>query len=420
MGPRTDQHPFAATDTPSFLDLLDRVSGDEQLDPRRKADIRSAIKTVAQWLGTDLTAMPAHPQYLRERLAGFHPVAAGVSRKRLQNVRSAVAFALDRYGLGGRRDYLAPLSPEAQALYVRLPDKYFQCALSRFLHFISAQGIAPDQVTDAVAQAFLTALQEHSCIKDPRETHKVTCRVWNKARAQVAGWPDVMLTEPCYRQTWGLPWSDFPASLEAAVDAYFADPVDNGDFFADNGRTKPLAARTVATQKDHLRCVASTLVRSGHDPRAIVDLAYLVEPAHMRQALQFFLDRNDGKLNSYIGAIAYSLRTVAKYGVVLPDDDRKEVERLYKKVAQQRHGMTGKNLARLRQLDDPAVRDRLLAFPTLRIREILRSDSGGVAEALAVQAAVATELWLFAPMRLSNFAGLLRAAQVRRLRRQLR
>jgi hypothetical protein len=31
-----------------------------------------------------------------ERLARFQPAAAGVSRKRLQNVRSAVAFALDR------------------------------------------------------------------------------------------------------------------------------------------------------------------------------------------------------------------------------------------------------------------------------------------------------------------------------------
>jgi len=216
----------------------------------------------------------------------------------------------------------------------------------------------------------------------------------------------VMLTEPCYRQTWGLPWAAFPASLEAAVDAWFADPVDDGDFFADNGRLKPLAPRTIATQKDHLRCTASALVRTGHDPAAIVDLTYLVRPAHVRQALQFFLGRNAGEPNSYVGAVAYTLRTVAKYGVDLPEADRKEVERLYKKVAQQRHGMTEKNLTRLRQLDDPVVRDRLLAFPTLRIREVLRSDSGGVAEALAVQTAVAVELWTFVPLRLNNFAGL--------------
>jgi integrase len=122
--------------------------------------------------------------------------------------------------------------------------------------------------------------------------------------------------------------------------------------------------------------------------------------------LTFFLDRNGGTPNSYVAAVAYTLRTVAKYGVDLADADRTEVERLYKKVAQQRQGMTDKNLVRLRQLDDPAVRDRLLAFPTLRIREILRRDRGGVADALAVQAAVATELWLFVPLRITNFAGL--------------
>jgi hypothetical protein len=192
-------------------------------------------------LGIDLTAMPAHPQYLREQLAGFHHAAGGVSRKRLQNVRSEIAFALDRYGLGGRRSYLAPLSPVAQALYDRLPTKYFQCALSRFLHFISAQGIPPDRVSDAVSRQFLTALERHSSIKNPRETHKNMCRVWNKGARPGPGWPDVVLTEPSFRKTYGLRWSEFQASLEAAVDAFFADPVDDGDFFADTGRQKPLA-----------------------------------------------------------------------------------------------------------------------------------------------------------------------------------
>ena len=88
------------------------------------------------------------------------------------------------------------------------------------------------------------------------------------------------------------------------------------------------------------------------------------------------------------------------------DSDRKEVERYHKKVAQQRSGLTEKNMGRLRQLDDPAARDRLLAFPTLRIRQIMGTDTGGIAEARAVQAAVATELWLFAPLRITNFAGL--------------
>jgi hypothetical protein len=201
---RADHHPFAAANTPSFRDLLDRVIADEQLDPKRKAHLQSAIKAAGRWLGIDLTAIPAHPQYLREQFAGLHAAAAGVSRKRLQNVRSELAFTFDRYGLGGRRSYLAPLSTAAQELYDRLPGKYTQCALSRFLHFISARGITPDQVSDAVAEDFLAALERHSSIKDPRTTHKNACRAWNQARAQVRGWPDVKLTEPCYKKSYGL------------------------------------------------------------------------------------------------------------------------------------------------------------------------------------------------------------------------
>ena len=217
---RTDHHPFAAADTPSFLDLLDRVTADEQLDPRRKADLRSAIKSLGQWLGTDLTAMPAHPRYLRERLAGFQPAAAGVSRKRLQNVRSAIAFALDRYGLGGRRSYLAPLSPAAQDLYDRLPDKYFRCraVAPAALHQRPGHRARADDRCRVRGSSW----RRWSSIRRSRHartTHQDACRAWNKARAQVPGWPDVKLTVPCYQQTYGLPWSDFPASLEAAVDA---------------------------------------------------------------------------------------------------------------------------------------------------------------------------------------------------------
>jgi hypothetical protein len=252
---RTDHHPFAAPDTPSFHDLLDRVTADEQLDPRRKADVRSAIKSLGQWLGTDLTAMPAHPCYLREWLAGFHPAAAGVSRKRVANVRSAIAFALDRYGLGGRRSYLAPLSPEAQALYDRLTDKYAQCALSRFLHFISAQGIEPEQVTDAVAQAFLAALEQHSAIKDPRTTHKNACRAWNKARAEVAGWPDAVLTVPCYQQTYGLRWTDFLGSLEAAVDAW--SPIRSRRAISSPTTAGSSRCRRARSQRKRTTCAAS-------------------------------------------------------------------------------------------------------------------------------------------------------------------
>jgi hypothetical protein len=159
---------------------LDALEGDLGKPPWRDRlrDLPNDRRQFATAIG-DKSARVAPPVGTHRDRPGATPAAA---RKRLQNVRSEIAFALDRYGLAGRRSYLAPLSPEAQALYHRLPTKYFHCALSRFLHFISAQGIPPDRVTDAVSRQFLTALERHSSIKNPRETDKNMCRVWKGAR----------------------------------------------------------------------------------------------------------------------------------------------------------------------------------------------------------------------------------------------
>jgi hypothetical protein len=53
-------------------DLLDRVTADEQLDPRRKADVRSATKSLAQWLGSD----DPRPGPKRRPLPGKAEIAA--------------------------------------------------------------------------------------------------------------------------------------------------------------------------------------------------------------------------------------------------------------------------------------------------------------------------------------------------------
>jgi hypothetical protein len=79
---------------------------------------------------------------------------------------------------------------------------------------------------------------------------------WDQAAMRrVSFWPDAVLTIPCYQNTYGLPWTAFPASLEAAVDARFADPVEDGDFFADNGRMKPW--RRARSRPRRITCAVS-------------------------------------------------------------------------------------------------------------------------------------------------------------------
>ena len=218
-------------------------------------------------------------------------------------------------------------------------------------------------------------------------------------------WPPVRLTVPCYREIWAFPWTAFPPAFEAAVDTFLSS-TGTDDLFAE-GADYPLKPRTIATQKDHFRCLAAALVHTGHAIEAITSPAVLVEPEAYKTALRWLVEHRGGKPSHYILQIAYTLRKYAKYGGRLPAKKQKAVIAAYTQLS--RHVRKGPSKAareRMKQFDDAAAFRRLLAYPTRTIEAVLRNENGSVAEALKVQGAIVIGLWLFAPMRLSNFAGL--------------
>jgi hypothetical protein len=99
-------------------------SGRQPVSSSRKAAIRSAINTASRWFNLPATAIPAHPEFLRRLfLPAFRRTAVGATPKRVSNVKSDLLFALRHLRLLARGSYLAPLAPEWQALWNRLPDK---------------------------------------------------------------------------------------------------------------------------------------------------------------------------------------------------------------------------------------------------------------------------------------------------------
>lgn len=387
----------------SLQDLLDRVRQDADLPATRRRDLVSALNTLGRWFHLPLSALPASPRGLRRHFERFHPAQAGVSAKRLLNVRAELNAALKRYG-GTARGRSGVLSPACQALYEALPDKYRRCCLRPFLRYLSEQGIDPAAVTDEVSAAYLEHLDRNG-FKDPRTTHKNLCRAWNQMQEVLPVWPPVRLTVPCYREIWAFRWASFPPAFETAVDAFLSS-TGTDDIFAE-GADYPLKPRTIATQKDHFRCLASALVHTGYPIKAITSPAVLVEPEAYKAALRWMVERRGGTPNLYILQIAYSVRKYAKYGGCLSTGKQKAVITAYRQLA--RHVRKGPSKAaqeRMKQFDELAACRRLLAYPTRTIKAVLRSENGSVAEALQVQGAIIIGLWLFAPMRLSNFAGL--------------
>ena len=147
---------------------------------------RARIRALGKLKGKGLRYLPAHPGYYRTFFKGLHPEHCGLTLSRIRNIKSDVLFALKRTGcIGGTHTYMAPFSPAWQLLWDEA-----ECAGglrrygSRLMHFCSAQGIPPDQVSDGVAERFLEALVEESFVLDPVHSFKNIQRTWNNTNGR--------------------------------------------------------------------------------------------------------------------------------------------------------------------------------------------------------------------------------------------
>ena len=189
---------FMSASTPTLADVRTRIMADGEISSSRRAAIGSAVNTFCRVLGMQPEMVPANLAFIRRKLHSVSPAAAGVTDKRFSTVKSDVLFALRHLGMAAPGTYLAPMTGEWGTLWERLPDKYARTVFSRFFRYCSARGVEPAAVDDFVATQFLQALTDETLVKDPRVNHQNLCRVWNRMRGLVPGWPDVTLTEPRY------------------------------------------------------------------------------------------------------------------------------------------------------------------------------------------------------------------------------
>ncbi len=398
--------PFTDADQIAFSAVLQLVTNDTSLTSQRRRDLCSSVRSLGKWFGRDLDSLPASRSCLRALFRDFHPQHVGISQKRVQNVQSDLNFVLDTFVPGSKRaTHLAEMTPEWKALWNRLPGKYPRTALARLMRYCSAQGISPDEVSDDVSQRFLAALEEENLTKKPRTAHQTACRVWNRMRQEVDGWPRYALSVPRYRETYGLPWSAFPRSFREEADAY-VDALSGRDLLADSAPLKPVKPRTAETRRDQIQRFASALVQRGHAPEAITDLRYLVDIDNFKEGLRFFLDRNGNRTSGFIGDMAYALRTIGLKWVKVDKAHEHELQRIYRRLAVADQGLTEKNRTCLRQFDDEQSVSWLISYPVNVIETVERKSHWTRTDALSVQIAVAVLILIHAPMRLHNLASL--------------
>lgn len=211
----TKLNPFASANQITMADLIELIIEDGALRLKRRRDLASSIRSFALVLGLNPSEIPANHWYYRERIKRIHPKQqASISKKRWQNIKSDVSFALRHMGIAEQQPrHLASFTPAWRQLADKLTNLSVRYGLSRFMHYCSAQSILPRSVDDQVLQAFLGALRRESFVGHPERLHRMTCRLWNQAAESVPGWPQIRLTVPCNRKTYCLAWEDLPQAI---------------------------------------------------------------------------------------------------------------------------------------------------------------------------------------------------------------
>jgi hypothetical protein len=332
------------------------------LTRQRQLDLMFGVRQIARLLGVVPADLPADPQALRQRMGLLTPAGAGMTPSRLRNVRALLAAALDLTGakmMRGRRR--APLTPAWIELLQNVQNRFDRYQLSRFVSFDSVNDVDPHKVDDQLVARFEESLERSSLLERRRQIVYYACRSWNNCAQEVEGWPSTKLTVPDRRHTFALPPTAYPPSFAIEVAAYL-DHLACGDLFGGSGR----GAVSPATLRDvrfRLFGMAAALTRSGQCPDSIRSLADLVTPEALNTILTFFWSRNGNRKTGHIHNVALAAIKIAKWWVKASPEQIEALRRIRRQVDPQSFGMTERNRARLRQLDDPESLRRLLSLP---------------------------------------------------------
>ena len=400
----SSRNAFADPSIPTFEQVRDQIASDYSIAHQERMDMVSAINRLEKWFGQPLSMIPASARFLRQKFKTFHHDQVGATRRRVQNVRSLVLRAMRTVGLTTKlAPYLFPMTKEWQALFEALPDRYAKTSLSRIMRYCSKQGILPDEVNDAVAADFLSALETESLVKHCKRDHQTVCRVWNDMATTMEAWPQSRLAVPRYDQ--GRIYAIDDDLIHPALHGEIAEYLkflEGTNLFG--GLAKPFRPTSIHIAKGNIRRYLSALHLNGFDVMSLHSLQTMVAFDVFKLAMEWFWQRNGQKTSKHIGEVAWTVRCIAVKHLECDDATKELYRKAIESLRVQSTGLSTKNTSALKQFDDSKVVHRLLNYPD-DLFGAAEKASGQNARLLG-QAAVATLILIFAPMRIKNLGDL--------------
>ena len=410
----SSNNPFADPSLISFAELQQQVWLNDKLSYPRRREIASAINTVATWFKLPLDMIPASTSFLRDRFKHVHPAHVNVSKRRIQNVRSLIMAAFRAEGITTKlAPYMTPMAPAWKKLWKIIDGSiYYRTELSRLFRYCSNQGINPDDLNDDISAAYLDALETEALVTKPRTRHQSVCRVWNKCADlyHEKGWPKITLTVPRYEERL------YSIGKELVSDGIKQDLDDYLNFLAGDdpfsAHAKPFKPKSLEAVKGHFWRYLSALHYQGVDLNKVWKLEELVTRDMFTLGMRWFWDRNEGKTSKHIGEMAWSVRCYVVRHLGADEETTSFYADAMSRLRVNQQGLSDKNQAAMAQFDDPKVVESFVSLPprlwdkAATMQKTACSNRITKKARLLVQASVAIEILMFAPMRLSNLQGL--------------
>jgi integrase len=392
----------------SFADAIAAIEKAEGLPPSKRTHWSCSLRRVARALDRPPESIAARWGAVALQINQLHHANSSVEWKTLANHKSNAKAALfwfrNEQGLPSRG---TPLDPEWKMLRRHLTDQSRLAKLSGLIRYSSLKGVAPDQVDEAVVDAYMAYRTETTALAVDVKARRAIARAWNASR-NIDGWPQQQLIEPPLKPKEGPRWKeDFPPPLQAEVDAHL-------EFLKTHRRgpsgkhLRPCKASTLRTRRNDLISYAKKVVRLGIPIESLTSLSVLLDPEVVDRVLDKEWEQNGEEPKTSTIDLAKKLVAVARSAGCLTTellgqlDDKRAALEQYRK-----EGLTPKNLNLIRQVLNSEVWARVINCPDdlMRRARSLR-DQAPVKAAITAQIAVAVAILTLAPVRAANLASI--------------
>jgi integrase len=392
---------------PSFAELIAAIEQASELSQQTRRHWVCSARQIARWLDRPAEVIPTRWNSIQISVAQLHNARVGVTAKTLANHKSNIRAALRWFTK--ERDVPRrgmPLLPSWVTLRDRL-DKRLRLRLYSFMRYCSARRIDPESVDDGTLEAYWRYRTETTAWAANNTRRRFLARTWNACASEIHGWPPHRLTEPPKKIRGSPAWEQFPEDLRADFENYW-DGLTKPRRGLRGQRIRPCQPATIRASRAALLAMARMAVRQGVPIEKLTSIAALVHPDVVERVIEAFWEKNGNEPKVWTIDLSWKVLRIARETGCL---DQAALNRLDEiRVALEhyrRSGLTSKNLKLIRQVLTEGVWREVVSLPSVLMQQARsQRDHAPIKAAVTAQLAVAIAILTFAPIRLSNLAGI--------------